>query len=446
MKKTLLEYDLTRTNYIDLYKKEGILSCINSGYFIESPGIEFNKKSYVKGISKGYSVIYTGAFCPFHEGHLRCIRKALAYTDFVIIVPDHDEYVFKKTGGYMNAAQRCAYISSVLSKENLEDRVLVDISFSCMESNALNFTTIQDFCILKYGKSFGILIGEDNISFGKVTNYIFCDRPLKSVSSTEIRNTGTKEKFIVNNQKKNLILRMSKSDIYPYFIEKYYNKVTPVYIEDQIDWLYKNYNTEDIISLDSMTVLKHNLRISRGYKLYGHQFLGYRLQSEFPFNLLNRKLEYVLLDDDIYTGNTISYAKNYLKSLNISVASKPLSYITRKDNTEVLDLRDLFAFGDNSGLYLADFHQRALYAYPFVDPYVRASVLNPLEFSYDVWKYNLELYQNNKFKYETVDKYTNQHELYQKLTDNLLISSIHDIVFYYLNLLENSYKANLPYL
>lgn len=443
MKKTQLEEDLIRTNYYSLYQREGLLSCIDAGYFIESPGIDFNQKSYVKKYNNNFEyAIYTGAFCPFHEGHLDCIKKALKYVGFVIVIPDHDEYVSKKTGGYMNAAQRCAYISDVLLKEGLSDRVSVDISFSCMESNALNFTTIQNLCKEKYGTLPYILIGEDNISFRKVISCISHERSSKSISSTEIRNTTDKNTFILNKQKKDLILRMSKNDSYPYFIEKYYNKVTPVYIEDQIDWLNKNYDTDSLLSLDSMTVLKNNLRVSRGYRLYGHQFTGYKYHSLY---ISSRNKEYTLLDDDIYTGNTISCVREFLRDEGYLISDNTVSYVTREANTEVLDLRDLFAFGDNSGLYLSDYKSRALYAYPFVDPYVRASVLNPLEFSYDVWKYNLKLSENNMFEYSHVNRYI-QYNLYANLTDNLLNYSVYYIIRHYLELLEKSYQANISYL
>jgi len=58
---------------------------------------------------------------------------------------------------------------------------------------------------------------------------------------------------------------------------------------------------------------------------------------------------------------------------------------------EILDLRDFLIHSDNCGLVVKmpdGSGVRTPYVYPYVCPYARAQVTNPLEFSIKVWEYN----------------------------------------------------------
>ena len=71
------------------------------------------------------------------------------------------------------------------------------------------------------------------------------------------------------------------------------------------------------------------------------------------------------------------------------------------------------------------------YIFPFVDPYVRASITNPLEFSIDVWKQNYE-YELTKNR---LISYTNQFEFFSRLGFDDMLTS--DICLYYYNYLKD---------
>ncbi|MDD5151757.1 MAG: hypothetical protein PHC28_14980 [Flavobacterium sp.] len=123
---------------------------------------------------------------------------------------------------------------------------------------------------------------------------------------------------------------------------------------------------------------------------------------------LDKTKQYHLYDDDIHTGETIEFIIDYLKNSGIDISNYfSMNYAT----TEILDNRDFIVFWENNGLVIDDDGTRVPYIYPFVDPYIRCSIINPLEFSIDIWKQNIKICERHNKK--LVD--TEQRYFYNKL-------------------------------
>ena len=107
---------------------------------------------------------------------------------------------------------------------------------------------------------------------------------------------------------------------------------------------------------------------------------------------------YCLFDDDIHTGNTMKFAQNLLEQEGINICAILAMNLYQKKNytaTEVLDCRDFLVGGIHNGLVvkIKDKEVRVPYLYPYVCPWIRASILHPMAFSIQVWRMNSNYYQ-----------------------------------------------------
>jgi hypothetical protein len=109
---------------------------------------------------------------------------------------------------------------------------------------------------------------------------------------------------------------------------------------------------------------------------------------------------YFLFDDDIHTGRTISHVKKLFEGKATILGQ--ISLTTSNDSEEVLDIRDFYYKTENSGLVILNSDgqkERMPYIYPTVCPYQRASIMQPLEFSLNIWKINYAYFiMNNMTK------------------------------------------------
>ncbi len=202
---------------------------------------------------------------------------------------------------------------------------------------------------------------------------------------------------------------------YPKFINEYYNSVKIHHLDEQLEKALKLDVDKNIISLDPLVKLSHNFRLSRTYDLFGHNKLYYSSGESVHDFYKNIKpgQNYYLYDDDIHTGNTMQFAKGIMDEYyHIKIDGFISFNITIDETTEVLDSRDFIAFGENNGLTVVvnGEIQRAVYAYPYVDPFRRCTVDNPLEFSKDVWFHNYNIFKDS---IDTLDMYPEQIHLYK---------------------------------
>lgn len=150
---------------------------------------------------------------------------------------------------------------------------------------------------------------------------------------------------------------------------------------------------ERVLSLDAMIPTEHTLAISRLFALGGYELLGHVARPGSP-PLADQIARippgrYVLADDDTMTGGTIAAVRALLPE-NVTIASTHLA-VAHAPDEDVLDARDFLLGADEGGLVVAlpnGETARAIYALPFVDPAVRASIRASRELSRAVWRLN----------------------------------------------------------
>ena len=341
-----------------------------------------------------------------------------------------------------------------------------DIWNGLMNSVPINFTeltemlmeTIKD--IQKYKDYFNpelfFVCGGDNANFAKAFTLnhgcVIVDRPnheIKSkkvynevlklnpnakvfyakgnnhLSSTEIRKNNYKN--ITNVKNKSLTLKVEDYEINDLFEKGLFNILTRYYSDIKVlknEDFYKNwisiinkYKDQNITywlldkkfhsySIKNNLFDNKNLRlldISRNYTIGGINKIGNSITLQ-PF--IGNK-EAILIDDDICSGETIKYAKKYLEELGYNIIEIfNLSKGIYDNGNEILDLSDLIFNSINGGLVIENNYnkiKRYPYILPYVSPYDRASINNPLDFTIDILIWNKEYNKSN---------FTEDHEYY----------------------------------
>ena len=155
-----------------------------------------------------------------------------------------------------------------------------------------------------------------------------------------------------------------------------------------------------MISMDPAIYGDYDFAVSREYDLFGLNMLGYTNRpGSPPLDYQVRRIphgHYGLFDDDIHTGNSIRFARKCIEADERVVDSVHSFNISEPGGREILDARDfLFGFDEDSGLVVRlpnGKRVRVPYMYPFVCPFTRASVNDPMKFSAEMWKLNMELH------------------------------------------------------
>ena len=451
MKLTKLQFEKIKLDpfYYPLYEKYGLEFILGAGFIFDNApypmtitdDFDCTPVSFLLEklkTAKNPAIIYTtGSFCPLHDGHLEMVDKARLAVEAkgydVIggyIAPDNDEYVSRKAN-VLNIHERLKIISRKIKDI---DWLAVDPWNGVFRNYAENFTSLIVHLQMYLKRHLGIDIpifyvcGGDNAKFcltfidkghcvvvdrpGSQTydNYsnIFNERILyafndNSNSSTEVRKTFKKDE----HKRKRLLLRV---DEYDEREEAVINELSKHFEEIKISRISEetevfNAIQSPIISLDSILKSKHNISVSRQYDYYGQKFLGWTnrpgsLPIDEQFELLKGNTEnFFLFDDDIHTGRTIEYLRERLKDL-VKIVGQ-ISLTTSNDTEEVLDCRDFYYAKENCGLVVLNssgLKERYIYAYPFVCPYQRASIMNPLKFSIAIWEINYSYFLKTRDK------------------------------------------------
>lgn len=384
-------------------------------------------------------ILSTGAMCPLHDGHIEMMelaKKAVEEKGYDVIggylSPDHDEYIFSKV---KDKPLPIHHRIDIINKQIKDvDWISVDPFNGVFCKVAVNFTDIIYRLEMYIEKHLGVNVpiffvcGGDNAKFaGTFTNKGHCvvvRRPggesifetMKSInfknpniifaegmnpnSSTEVRK---KFKYVVKPKTLNLRIETDKhcDKLSNIFLE-YFESIHYQYVERQ-KVLFKNLTKDSlVISLDSQIKSKYKLDISRKYDIFGISQLGFTNRPDYvdldrQISNIPKNYSYVLFDDDIHTGNTVRYVKKLLESNNIYINGFLSFNIAKNENEEILDQRDFFIGGEHNGLMIElpnGEKTRVPYIYPYVDPFIRASINEPLQFSIDIWKLNYEYFKN----------------------------------------------------
>ena len=435
--------------YYPVYKRHGERAVFNAGFFLDSNKKEIKieetlnilctpldhlKKPNVYIDDSRLCVLFsTGCYAPFHEGHLNGMEAAKAEMERNgwnvlggFISPDHDEHVKQKTdlpGFGIN--QR---IKTILEKIKGVDWLRVDPWRGVFNSCDTNFTDGMyrlDLYLQKYFSSNIKIIyvcGSDRGNFAssflndskygcvvvnRPGNTLINNPPNSKVylaegkvrqSSSHIRSWWTTESI---KGKKDLILRLD--DKYPsldYLLKDSFKSITIQKSCDHEARRHDNFGDEKVISLDPLVYGDNNLEISRLYDLFGGNKLGYCPRPgslDFKKQIDNFSYfpkGYVLLDDDMTTGETMQFATGMLRKEGIKI-SGIFSFNIGDQETEILDNRDFF-IGEGLVVKLPNNKiSRLPYLYPYVCPNIRGSILNPMYFSISAWNKQAEYFYDS---------------------------------------------------
>jgi len=492
----LSEWKINRDPYYsELYDKYGFEHIENAGYFDDSVEDEkvfdqiFTGTIPVSSISNNIHqadnpavIITTGSFCPIHDGHVEMMEKAkqtLQKSGYDVLAgyisPDHDDYIIEKNGD--DAILAYERIKLINDKCKKFDWLYADPSSSIFSKGSINFTEVVNNLELYLKKCFDIQIkvfyvcGGDNARFAKTFelkgNCVVISRPgyekcydetyndLKdcdniiwasnnnSMSSTAYRS------IIKHNKadKKSLSIRIEDNDdrekmLLNIMLDRY-KSINLTKTSDQRSVYNKLAESNNLVSLDSVCHEKSfSLQMSRHYDFFGCNMIGYgrrpgtkdlKIQaSSIP------KGEYILIDDDIHTGGTMRYAKNIMESCDHQIDAV-MSLMMSIKGEEILDSRDFFVGGDNNGLVVQlpnGIITRAPYIYPYVCPFSRASVLDPIQFSIDVWKMNYDYF---KFKGSKLKEHNGMLDLFENVGFDL-DSDMAQICLYHIKILKSLIK------
>jgi nicotinic acid mononucleotide adenylyltransferase len=406
-------------------------------------------KENLKNSKNPCILLSTGAMCPVHNGHIETMiqaKKAVEENDFTVIggylSPGHDEYIYSKIKDKaIPAYHRIKLINDAVKDI---DWLFVDPWEALFCKVAVNFTDVIQRLQLYLKQHLGVEIpiffvcGSDNARFSKTftfkghcvvvkrpgyekayeehkslfdDNYdiIFCD------GNNDNSSTKVRENLNIELSKKELKLRVEDSDdkysplqtdiiskLNEQFISIKENSVSEQ--KDKISGILEKINKTDlcpVISLDSLITCENNLQISRYYDTFGINKIGYtnRIGSiplQEQIDSLDRN-KYILFDDDVHTGKTVLFVTDLLKQNEIDIKCSITLNISFNDESEILDCRDFIIGEANNGLTIElpnGIKARVPYIYPYVCPYIRASILDPMGFSIDIWKLNMDFYEN----------------------------------------------------
>lgn len=438
-------------NFQNVYRKFGtIQSLLNAGFFDD--GLEIPIENWrVWGLKDvctprhklkfgntpvlGDEVILvtTGAFSPIHNGHVAMMDEAsrrLTEQGMTVMggyfCPGHDSYVGKKYGGgaAIHGADRVH-----MAQLALEDtQWMVDPWAALYAPCELNFTDVVRRLrtyIDEYecpGVKIAYVCGEDNRDF----RYAFEDSPRELVvviertteSSTQVR-AGAHDmihpavKAYLDSPKPTGVYQIRNDKMGPTHLRNDVIKTLkemmshhPVEILELDEQYTKGKDLlgdRPSISIDPLFEGTYNTGFSRIFPLGSPQFSSeaavtprdHMTVCHIPIG------QYVLIEDDVASGRTLAYAKEYFKSLDIEIVDEVIlnSLVTQPcDILDVVDTRDFIIGARFGGLRVfgrdSERKSRAPYLAPFVNLTTRASIppQQALPLSLALWRLNRNWY------------------------------------------------------
>ena len=425
--------------YSPLYEEMGLDYILAAGFFFDNTPAAFDVMTSMLipctpllNISKPTTtkhciIITSGAMCPPHDGHIEMMAAAklrLEKEGYEVlggyIAPDHDNYVFRKNAEYaVPAEERIFMTTKKIWQWEQQSWLSVDPWYGLFTPTDLNFTTLMHRTheylkkYLSLDTEVFYVCGGDRSAFSasfkhkggcvvvarpgaeppvSESNNVLIASLDNNMSSTELRNR-LYYKFNRFTPASKLTLREDGTPPIPFF-DNYFNSVSVSSLSNQKKAL-DGVDVSRVISLDPLIKGDNYLQVSRDFDLYGHYKSGYYLDDS---NLeLDESKSYLIFDDDVYTGGTLRYAANYLKTKNIEVSGF-FTLSMFEDSGEIQDNRDFVLFQEYGGLVINinGIRSRAPYVYPFVDPMMRSSIKDSMSFSIEVWKFNYELNKSSK--------------------------------------------------
>jgi len=439
---------LRDTYYADLYRKYGLEFIEKAGFFFDTETTDISLDQTVdilctplafldRSAKNPCVLLTTGSFCPIHVGHIKMMeaaKKAVEDRGFQVIggyiSPSHDEYVSIK-----NADKAIPIYHRIQQiKFAIKDYPWIDVDpwEGIFARVAINFTDVIERLSLYLKRHLNkeipifYVCGGDNQRFAKTFydkgHCVIVSRPGyvaslstshrivsaecdSTLSSTEIR-ANTPRTLL---ESKKLQLRVNRDDIHELavieLLKSYFKDISCHYLDDQRRTFESLTSGQNVISIDSAISSDVDLNLARHYDLFGARMLGYGNRPDTP--TIEQQIsqiktgKYVLFDDDVHTGNTMRFAKSQLENAGNEITSVLSLNISNPSESEILDARDfLVGINSNSGLVVKLPNQqltRVPYMYPYVCPYIRASILDPVRFSIKMWDYNATFHKKSGY-------------------------------------------------
>ncbi len=358
----------------------------------------------------------TGAFSPFHPGHLRMMEIARRQVEsegrFVAggyIVPDHDAYVSSKANGAAACpASERIYQAQVALKDH--PWIQVDPWAALYQDRALNYTTILARLQALVGDDYQVVFvfGSDNEGFKGAFHsadwYVCVGRPghrdphpeALAASSTEMRAKGMaprgsllddKRPYLIRDDlrwasrqwQSGVIVRRKCVEFMEGLFEAFYGAFgvypedIPVECQDALvdsipSWLPH-------ISFDRVT--------SDGAHWISRVFRSGALQDK-PISWLHSDLSaippgrYALIEDDIASGSTVAKIRELTPQVEWTHEVSLASWARNGEPCfDIVDARDFLFGARDAGLWIDDGNGtvcRAPYISPWVNLMTRASI------------------------------------------------------------------------
>jgi len=348
----------------------------------------------------------TGAFSPFHAGHLRALEIAKETVEKdgrvvagALVQPDHDAYVSTKRGG----AAKCDASTRIHLAQEATKHVpwiAVDPWAALYQDRALNYTTILRRTERYLGKGYQVVyvFGSDNAGFKEAFlphEYVCVGRPgydephpdALLFSSTQYRKKEpityprptVKRPYLIRDD---LAWATKAWDPPKTPLAEFRNDLMTAY-RDIAGWYPAFINPGDQkyrlgtfktphISFDRITGAQH--WVSRVFNPCTHQHA--------PVKWLSSDLstippgEYALVDDDIASGATVDYIKAHTPQVKWTGLVSMTKWTRHADFFDIVDARD-FLFGAKMGglcVAIGDEVMRAPYVTPWVNLMQRAKI------------------------------------------------------------------------
>lgn len=439
--------------YAPLFNVLGEAGIIDAGYFRDdatsdfdiagSVNIKCTPLDYVRQrlhLPNPAIILATGSFNPIHDGHIEMMIRAketLEENGYSCIggflAPDHDAYMRLKLGkAAIPIHKRIKLIQAAAQAYEWLD---VDAWAGLFHVTSINFTDIVYRMRLYIKAHLGVEIpvfyvcGGDNARFAKSFvqqgHAVVISRPQHESNVAKAETECVALKRVFNNRENNILFgfndntnsstKVRETFSYPTDVRELVLRVDDETPQDFVDILTKRFetvrlvniveqigefaamHTQQTISLDPFIPAEINLGVSRLYDFFGIKKLNYTNRPGTP--PLNEQIatipagSYDVFDDDIDTGGTMRFVTQQL--LPDILINKQHTLTKYAACCEVLDVRDFMLDAPQGGLVIQDgaTTKRVPYVYPFVCPYIRASIADPMEFSLEVWQANIAYFQ-----------------------------------------------------
>lgn len=348
----------------------------------------------------GVVLCTTGAFSPFHPGHLRMLEIAKAEIEErgwtvagAFVQPDHDGYVSVKRGGVAACpASERVYQAQLALKDH--PWIQVDPWAALYQDRPLNYTTILERTARLLGADYQVVyvFGSDNAGFREAfthDEFVCVGRPgaddphpdALDISSTQVRSEPALRLARRPSADLPYVIRLDlewateewspPTTVLVQFLKDLSAAFTAIWGVEPL-WNYLDPKGPLIARGLPQPHISFD-RVTGGPHWVSRVFDPCTLQAK-PASWLSSDLSripagsYALVDDDISTGSTVTYIKsqtpqvNWTKEVSLLGLSSPPVF-------DIVDGRD-FLFGSRQGGLCVKAPDGSIVRVPYITPWV----------------------------------------------------------------------------